>query len=254
MEELLSIALDPRQPMALYAATVYGDKVKRTPEAANLLNASSPVIKRSALKAMYGASYDRSIWQMLERELYSSNAGIRGFAALVAGADKGEVPAAEKAKAIVTAMTNIESLPAAQTKFGLQGFEHMKFPEYELAYENIIEALWKMGGLEPETLRELTPPEPGNARDCVLVVRTIRDDDTARAETGRVALENRLFLIRLYAATALRRAGTPEAIDTLRKVAAQDPTSRTNWVPTRTATSLTWNDLSTRYARGRRAC
>jgi hypothetical protein len=68
-----------------------------------------------------------------------------------------------------------------------------------------------------------------------MVVRTLLDDDTALSEARRVALDNPLFLIRHHAVTALRHAGRPEDIDTLRKVATQDPTSRTNWVPSRTA-------------------
>jgi hypothetical protein len=234
-EELLRVALDPNQPMALYAASLYGRKVKGTPEAANLLKASTTRIKQSGLNALYGCSFESSVWELLKRELTSSNATLRGFAALVVAADRGEIPPAQKAEAIVSAMFDLETLPGAQQKSSVQGFEQMKFAASEVTYMDLIQSLVNMKGLTPETLRELTPGKPGNPRDCLMVVRTLLDDDTALSEARRVALDNPLFLIRHHAVTALRHAGRPEDIDTLRKVATQDPTSRTNWVPSRTA-------------------
>jgi hypothetical protein len=175
---------------------------------------------------------DRQAWEVVKGLLSAQNLDTRSAAATVTGRDSGnEVPAAEKAEALIAALSGIETLPEAQqpTAFGVHTF--LRGARYEFVCLSIITALGDVRGLEAEFLRQQTEATTGVARDCVLLARGWRGDTLAKEDLRRMAREHPSAAFRWEAVGTFFKLGTTEDLPWLQDVAARDPFYMEKWLP-----------------------
>ncbi len=228
---LLGIALDRavEERHAEKAAFGFTSMVKSNMGAAALLDSPhSRVREIGLLKMNHGAIY-RALWETKLRPLLAhGTVRDRDLTMCIVRSDPGEIPAREKAAALLTALDGIEKAPGNDRRVGLDGWTG---PYRQLMYRHLTDALCELPGLDASTLAELTPGVGGAVKDCVLIARFSKGDVTVREAVKRMALSHEQYLLKAKAVRAFVAYGTSEDVTVLEEVARSDPFSVTNKYP-----------------------
>jgi hypothetical protein len=215
---------------ALGAAGAIANTMQDKLEALPLLKTDNTAILERVMPRMIGCALTPRSWAEIQPLLAFPSARVRGLVALIVKEDKGNVPPGEQAKSLVVGMEGLETLPGATKLLGY-GFDGAQFAEYEIVYEHFFSALAALGRFDPSILRGLTPTHEGNSRDCLLLARAECNDAEVRSEVRRIVVQQPSAIFRRIALRLIERAGTPEDLPSLEKVAHDDPLLLRNYVP-----------------------
>lgn len=229
-EALLEIALAPgvRKDQAIHAASLYRSKITNQVEAARLLTAGNDEIREIGLSAMVGCQLDSHLWEELKVVLGSGTVRQKGLVAAIAHHDD-RFSAQQKAATLISSFDELEAGRGAGTKIWY--LWQTQSTACEIAYEQLTKCLMQMKGLEIADLISLTPSESGVFRDCLIVARAYRVNESAREELRHLALENEFMLIRNLAIAALARGRAAQDRETLERIAKEDPAVVKNYTP-----------------------
>lgn len=226
----MALAPGIRADLASYAASAYCAKLTNKANAAVLLESENEGIRDLALARMIGCEIDTSIWEKLKTVLASGTARQMGLVAAIAHHDPGGMSANEKASVLIKGFQRLEFAAGAKKRI-VGGEWNMVLTESEIAWGRFARALMSLRGLETQVLMDLTPKDPGNLRDCVLIARRYRGDSTVNENMHRIVLQNPLVSIRSLGISTIAGSGRPEDIPALRRVAEGDPAVISNYSP-----------------------
>ena len=234
-EYLLSLALSTTDETA---ALKYIYKSGAPSAARNLLQSTNHEIQTIAVRGLLDAHrdgaipLDRRAWEVVKGLLSAESLEVRKAAAMVAGRDSGtEVPAVEKAQALVRALEGIETLPEAQkqTAYGVHTF--LRGARYEFACLIVVNALSELRGLEEEFLRRQPADTEVLVRDCMLLALGRRGDEHAKEGLRRLVQQHPSAAFRWEALGAFFKLGTTEDLPWLQELAERDPFYIAKWLP-----------------------
>jgi hypothetical protein len=205
-------------------------------ERLKLLDSKSPEVQALALRGMAGCALDRRAWEVVKSFLLSDSLELRRRAAYVTSNDSGdEVGAREKAEALVQALSGLESLPGADKRVWFPvASPHADLPcgAAEYAWARLTSALMSPRlAVSVAALRELTPGEDGMIRDCLIIARASRGDESAKLDLRRIVREQTASVVRFTALGAFALAGALDDLAVLEEVAQKDPALIKNWMP-----------------------
>lgn len=225
-EVLLGIALDKAvaERHAERAAYGFTSMVKSNMGAAALLDSPHSRVREIGLLKMNHGAIDRALWETKLRPLLAhGTVRDRDLTMCIVRSDPGEIPAREKAVALLAALEGIEKAPGNDRRVGLDGWTG--------PYRHLTDALCELPGLDASTLAELTSGAGGAVKDCVLIARFSKGDVTVREAVKRMALSHEQYLLKAKAVRAFVACGTSEDVTVLEEVARSDPFSVTNKYP-----------------------
>lgn len=166
---------------------------------------------------------DAEILKETARLLQTDNFIVRGNCAYYLETDSSTNGARQKVEMLVKSLQSLEQLSGFTNRM-LMAFEVIHvWTEGGHACRGMINALADSGGISLELLRELTPREPGLARDCVLVARSWKKDASVKPELYRIIREQSVGLLRYHAVNSFMRNGALADVPELEWVATHDP-------------------------------
>jgi len=201
------------------AARSYTRKLKDKTRAKSLLDSTGINVQRVALNALRGTAIDSDFLALLNKYLLDPKFPLRKNAVRVMADDPNSTYAEQKVSAIIKTIDSVAQLPRAWEKYQYVG------SLADIQYQFLTDALAKMKGAD-EPLREITDKVNGLTRDCVIVARAYRGDDSIKPKVYRFLRDpNAMNLIHLrqLAVGSFTRIGDNGDVKFLQDIAKNDP-------------------------------
>lgn len=203
------------------AARSYTRKLKDKTRAKSLLDSTGINVQRVALNALRGTAIDSDFLALLNKYLLDPKFPLRKNAVRVMADDPNSTYAEQKVSAIIKTIDSVAQLPRAWEKYQSDWIGSLA----DIQYRFLTDALCKMKGAD-EPLREITDKVNGLTRDCVIVARAYRGDDSIKPKVYRFLRDpNAMNLIHLrqLAVGSFTRIGDNGDVKFLQDIAKNDP-------------------------------
>ncbi|MCP5527222.1 MAG: hypothetical protein H7A47_10510 [Verrucomicrobiales bacterium] len=205
-----------------WAATCYAKAFPAPEDLIPLLTAANPAVVAAGLLALEGAPLDDKLFGQLSGLLHSRSGHVRSCCLVVLKTAPDSRGATHVAEAIIQGIGTVETIENGDRVIGFAHAPWKEFTEVGLTYYQSVQALATAPTISLEDLEAAMPQEPGVERDCTLIARAWRGDDSVRPEVYAICRTAAQPNIRTAAVNAFSFIGTLEDIPLLEAVAAGD--------------------------------
>lgn len=223
LEALLQIAMGEHgNEKTEWAARNYVKVLKTKSGSRKLLASKDPEIQHVGLLAIKGEPISQELLEDLKKLLQSERLNIRRATANVIKDAPAYSDPKDLSASLVESIKTIDSLPNADRMISMAGSGRI-WTDAGYTYRCMAWALSDMKMSDAGVLESLTPAEPGNPQDCVLIARAWLGDVSIKHELKRIVQGSKMTALRAYALAAFSVVGTADDSEFLRKIAETDP-------------------------------
>ncbi|MBM3883448.1 MAG: hypothetical protein FJ387_27700 [Verrucomicrobia bacterium] len=206
-----------------WACTLYLRSLQDKSEGRRLFCAQSDDNVASALRVMIGLPIGRQFMDDLGVLMKSRGFFVRCNSVRAIQEDPRGDFAEEKVKLLLESLSSAAALPDAHQPSRLMGWGDQgwsQIGDFSLA---VAGALMSAKGIDLLLLTRLTPPDAGIDRDCMVIARRFRGDESVLAEYRHLMEHAELSGIRMTAISLLGERPQAEDREILERIAASDP-------------------------------